>query len=119
MAETEVTVSTIPSPGSEPTKRAFPNVNTPPSRPTSQYPWPLPVATIPTTGWAKRTLPVEPKNLASPNVNTPPSDATSQYPFRPGRGHPDDGLVQSDVAVEPKNLASPKVKTPPSLAKSQ
>ncbi len=44
----------------DPRKVADPNVNTPPSDATSQYPAPPGAGAIPTTGLLSRRLPVEP-----------------------------------------------------------
>ena len=63
---------------SDPWKRASPKLNTPPSDATSQYPFPLGVAAIPTIGWLRTMAPVLPKNCASPYEKIPPSDATIQ-----------------------------------------
>src|SRR4051794_12610354 len=52
----------------------------PPSDATSQYPFPVGVAAIPTIGCHKWMAPVEPWKRAAPKLNTPPSLATSQNP---------------------------------------
>ena len=50
----------------------------PPSLATSQYPLPVGVAAMPTTGLLSLMAPVEPKKPASPKAKMPPSLATSQ-----------------------------------------
>ncbi|HUR86368.1 MAG TPA: hypothetical protein VMY78_13585 [Solirubrobacteraceae bacterium] len=62
----------------EPKNPALPNAKTPPSAPTSQYPWPPGATAIATTGALSGFPPCEPKNSASPRLNTPPSRATCQ-----------------------------------------
>src|ERR1700722_6512748 len=78
-----VTTSSVRFPplGPEPKYPASPKVNMPPSEATSQYPWPLGVAAMPTMGWLGLIAPVEPKYPAPPKGNIPPSEATSQYPW--------------------------------------
>ncbi|GIU90548.1 MAG: hypothetical protein KatS3mg010_1647 [Acidimicrobiia bacterium] len=53
----------------EPRNRASPNANTPPSSATSQYPFPLGVASIPVTGLRNRPC-GSPKSRAAPNALT-------------------------------------------------
>src|SRR5438067_2201453 len=74
------TTSPWPAPTGAPKNGASPNVNTPPSEATIQYPRPLGVAAIPTIGWLSRRPPIDPKNGAPPTVNRPPSDATRYEP---------------------------------------
>src|SRR5204863_208158 len=57
-------LSTVPP--IDPAKRALPNVNTPPSRATNQYPWesPLAVAAMPTIGWSTCRPAMDPRGGA-------------------------------------------------------
>ena len=93
---------TIPWPGTDPRKVAFPKENTPPSEATNQYPPPSGVAAMPTMGVLSGMPPVEPWKAASPKANTPPSEATNQYPPPSGvAAMPTMGLLSAMPPVEP------------------
>ena len=51
----------------EPAKRASPKAKTPPSRATSQYPPPVAVEVMHTTGWLRWAPNIDPKSGAPPS----------------------------------------------------
>ncbi len=58
-----------------------PKLKMPPSEATSQYPFPVSVGVMATTGRCSGVAPMEPWKAAVPNEKMPPSDPTSQYPW--------------------------------------
>ena len=75
---------------------------------------------MPTTGAARRRLPVDPWNVAITEAEDPavgrnhPVTATVE-----SRCHAHNRTVEPDSPVDPWNGASPKLKIPPSEATSQ
>ena len=105
----------------EPWKAASPKANTPPSAPTSQYPFPSDVDAMPTIGRSSARFAMEPWNPASPKAKTPPSVAVSQYPRESGvRAMPSTDPLSGGVSPPamhwPKrNLSHPRNAAPPTL----
>ena len=55
-----------------------PKLKIPPSDATSQYPFPVKVGVMATTGRCRGVPPMDPWKAAVPNEKMPPSDPTSQ-----------------------------------------
>jgi hypothetical protein len=92
----------------------------PPSEATSQYPPPVGIVAIPTTGASKGLPPMEPSKAALPKVKMPPSEATSQYPPPVGvAAIPTIGASSAAPASEPSHVALPNAKTSPNWSTSQ
>src|SRR5438270_840181 len=73
-----------PAPAADPSNVPSPKVKIPPSRATSQYPWPDGVVAMPTIGWLRRVPASDPRFGVLPTGITAPRLVAAQARAPPG-----------------------------------